>query len=162
MKTLFFATIFFLLGISTITSQTFFDEVIGKTWEGNGTIMKTSTEFEMNWSKTLDNQFLRLDFQNQMNTKKGKVIFSATAFYKVKSDSTILGTWFDSQGNMYTLTGEVSNNKLIVNWGTSERQVGKTVYMMMDNGTIEVVDFSIQNGKEVQFGEAIYSYQNKK
>ena len=156
MKILFLAAIFSLLGISKITSQTFFDDVIGKTWVGKGTIMKTPTEFKMNWSKTLDNQFLRLDFQNQMNTKNEKVIFSATAFYKVKCDSIISGTWFDSQGNMYTLTGEFSNKKLTVNWGTLEKQVGKTVYEINIKGKIEVNDYVINNGKEVQFGEATY------
>ncbi|WP_299670986.1 hypothetical protein [uncultured Polaribacter sp.] len=161
MKALFFTFILSLLAVNKTLSQTFFDQVKDKVWEGKGTLIGSPATFKMNWQKVLDNNFYKLEFKNQRAVKDKKITLKATAYYKVLSDSTFVGTWFDSRGITFPLKGKLSKNQLMVDWGTPETEVGKSLYLILESGQIKVTDFIRQKDKEFKFAEAFYNKKEK-
>ena len=147
---------FLLAGLSPAFSQTFFDTAIKKKWKGSGILLGSETNFVMKWNKVLDGQFYQLEFKNERETEDGKIVFKAIGFYKITGSASFEGTWFDTRGLSFPLKGLVSENQLVVDWGTPDTEKGKSVYTIMKTGEISVEDYVQKNGKSITFGKAIY------
>lgn len=153
-RTLIF--MFFMAGLLPAFSQTFFDTATKKKWKGEGILLGAEATFEMKWGKVLGGQFYQLTFQNERITETGKITFNAMGFYKPKEDGLFEGTWLDSRGLSFPLKGTVANNQLVVDWGTPDTEVGKSIYTINTDGTISVEDYIQQEGKSTNFGKATY------
>lgn len=150
-----------LLLSSSISSQSFFEEVLNKHWEGEGEIINIPAQFNMNWNQVLDNQFYILTFQNSRKTNDIENVFQAIGYYKIENEHLVNGYWLDNLGNMYLLKGEVTSKKMTIYWGSEEINVGKTIYEIKENGKIEVIDFTIRDKKEIIFATAQYTPSSK-
>ncbi len=119
--------------------------------------MGSEASFSMNWEWTLNDKFLKLTFENSRKSKEGNaIVFSANGYYKLLSDSALEGTWFDSRGITFPLTGTITDSALTIIWGTPESEQGKTVYSVDADGQVNVVDFFLSNDQYQQFGQANY------
>lgn len=119
--------------------------------------MGSEAKFEMQWDKVLDGQFFRLEFKNETTGENEKMAMKATGYYKLIDESAFVGTWFDSRGITFPLKGKVLDNQLIVEWGTPETEVGRSVYTIQSNGQVLVEDYIKQQGKDVLFAKALYN-----
>lgn len=140
-----------------VKSQTLLQKLSSSDWSGTGTLMGSETTSNMRWQWRLDNSFINLEFQNKRKLANGDdVVFKATAYYKHTRDSTVEGYWFDSRGISFPLKGSISDNTLIINWGSPETEQGMTTYKLTEDSRIHVIDYISQNNQRIQFGEAFY------
>ena len=134
--------------------------------------MGTEASFKMKWDWTLDNKFLYLEFQNSWKPSnrenvtrtgktvlKGDVVLKAKAYYKPITNTEFEGTWFDSRGITFPVRGTLKDQLFTVIWGSEDTEQGKTEYLLLPSGQIEVKDYILNNGKYAQFGNAVYSKQ---
>ena len=136
--------------------------LIDKNWTGNGVLMGKEATFTMDWYRVLDNNFIKLEFQNTRKSVNNEdIIFRATAFYKIVNDTMVVGNWFDNRGMTFPLKGSIKKNELIIFWGNDETEMGKTIYHYInDNNEITVEDFVMNNGKYLKFGNATYNIKD--
>jgi len=154
MRSFQFAICFLFLSLTanTLYSQEFFEELTAKEWEGSGTLMGAEANFEMQWAWVLDQQFLRLEFQNS----RGSSTFKGHGYYRIEGGTTVSGMWFDARGFFFPLSGTLNENVLTINWGTPETEQGRTVYTLISSENIKVTDYILKDGEYLQFGEAQY------
>ena len=132
------------------------DRFMGE-WEGQGKLFGLDATFSMTWESVLGQQFVRLTFQNSIETDSGTArTLKAQAFYKPTGTAEFEGTWFDSRGVVQPLRGSVEAETLTVLWGTPETEQGRTIYRLVDKNQIEVEDFVLRDGEWAQFGSASY------
>ena len=157
MKNACIPILFILIGFSIpveIHSQNLSDKFEGS-WEGSGTLMGSETDFKMNWDKILDGQFIRLTFTSKRTANEEEILFHASATYR-PNDENWQGTWFDSRGISFDVTGTVEEYALSVEWGSPDIEQGCTVYEMTGENEMTVTDYVNQNGTYSKFGEAVY------
>jgi hypothetical protein len=132
--------------------------LIDNNWTGNGVLMGKEATFTMDWDRVLDNNFIKLEFQNTRKSVNNEdIIFRATAFYKIVNDTIVVGNWFDNRGITFPLKGSIKEDELTILWGNDGTENGKTIYhYIMDSNKITVEDFIMNNGKYSKFGSATY------
>jgi hypothetical protein len=110
-------------------------------WQGAGEVRGMASAQQMSWEPVLDGKFLRLSFDNRMSGSDGREWrFSAQAFYRIRDDGTIAGTWFDSRGVTFPLSGSIGeDDTLTILWGTDDTERGRTSYLLTAAG-LEVTD----------------------
>lgn len=132
------------------------DNFLGE-WKGTGKLFSNEAEFFMKWEKTLGDRFYQLDFKNSFKLQNGnEFTMSAKAFYKSESENNFKGTWFDSRGMILPLKSNIDKNALVTFWGTPETEEGKTVYIFLEDNTLQTEDYVLKNGEWKQFGTADY------
>ena len=126
-------------------------------WVGSGTLFGTDAEFSMRWEQVLSGAFARLEFHNAtVNDGAVDTVITAVGYYRIISADSIVGTWLDSRPVMQPLRGAVSDSSLIIRWGTTDTEQGKTVYQLNANGTVLVVDSVFVDNNWRGFGQATY------
>jgi hypothetical protein len=122
------------------TAKDFFARLAGD-WQGAGEVRGMASAQKMGWEPVLDGKFLRLSFDNRMTGDDGKAWrFSAQAFYRIQDDGTIAGTWFDSRGVSFPLSGSIdAGDTLMILWGTDDSERGRTRYRLTATG-LDVTD----------------------
>ena len=136
--------------------------LIDKNWTGSGFLMGEEATFTMDWQRVLNNNFIKLEFENKRKSENNEyIVFSATAFYKIVNDTMIVGNWFDNRGMTFPLKGSIKKNELTIIWGNDETEMGKTIYHYINhNIIITVEDFVMNNGKYYKFGNATYNIKD--
>ncbi len=122
-------------------------------WQGTGEVRQMAADMRMRWEAVLDGQFHRLSMENKMTGQDGKAWhFKAEAYYRVRKDGTIAGTWFDSRGISLPLAGRVEGDAMTIDWGTPEIERGRTTYRLAADA-LEVTDeVYTQGGALTVFG----------
>ncbi len=156
MKTIVSLLIMVFVTIQVCYSQSFFEKSSNLNWKGEGVLMGSKASFEMAWEPILDGKFYELTFQNQREESK-QFIFKARGVYQVRENNKVSGTWFDSRGFSFPLKGEVSEDTLIIFWGSPELEEGKTIYTIKADSTIFVEDYILKDGEFIKFGNAEYA-----
>ena len=142
--------------LSSAYSQTFFDIAAKKNWKGEGILLGTDAKFNMEWEKVLGGQFYQLKFQNERVVEGQKITFNAISYYKPDETESFTGAWFDSRGVTFPLKGTFTDNSLVVDWGTSDTEVGRSIYTVNADGTISVEDYIQKGESNINFGKATY------
>lgn len=106
-------------------------------WQGAGTVLNQPARIEMGWAWTLDGQFLRLTFVNDMGASRR---FEGHAYYRALGEGRYRGTWFDSSGAIRPIDARWEGDALVSRWGTPDTEEGETTYRLVDASTMEVVD----------------------
>lgn len=157
MRKIYLLVFLFFLCNQIVFSQHFWDVITTGPWKGSGTLLGSEAEFMMNWQSVLENQFLKLEFQNKRTSDNGdELILTSHAYYQIKSDSLFKGTWFDSRGITFPVRGILKDSTFTVNWGSPETEQGKTIYTLTSEAEVTVTDFFLKETTYVKFGEAIY------
>ncbi len=110
-------------------------------WQGSGETNGMASSQQMTWEVVLGGQFHRLTLANRMTDADGKEWhFKAQAFYRIQYDGSIAGTWFDSRGLTFPLSGSVDEaGTMTILWGTAETEQGRSSYLLGAEG-LEVTD----------------------
>lgn len=148
-----------LLGISTNFSYAQIPKTFLGEWKGTGTLMGNKANFEMKWEQVLNDQFLKLTFENGFSD--GSFSMQANAYYQLKSDGTFTGYWFDSRGISFPLKGIHSSASITTEWENSGIEKGQSEYKILESGEIQVSDFVFRDGTYQKFAEATYQQKNK-
>lgn len=110
-------------------------------WSGEGRSMGMDSKPMMTWESVLGDKFLRLYFRNEMKTAQGKVeIFEGPAYYHSTAEGKFRGSWFDSGGAAHPINAVFEDHTLKAEWGTTETQLGRTNYRLINPDLIEIVD----------------------
>lgn len=109
-------------------------------WAGDGTVLNQPAKIQLEWAWTLDRQFARLVFRNEMSAAPAMRIFEGHAYYRGSGDGGYAGTWFDSSGAIRPIKARLDGEAIVATWGTSETEVGETTYRLKGPTTLEIVD----------------------
>jgi hypothetical protein len=110
-------------------------------WKAQGQAFGLEAKFHMQWAWVLQNRFIQLSYKIEMRGKDGQSrIFEGTAFYKPAANGKYEGMWFDSQRAIHPIQATADSSALIALWGTPETEQGKSIYRLLDDNRIEVVD----------------------
>lgn len=118
----------------------FFERLAGE-WRGTGEVSGMSGDMRMHWEPVLDGQFQRLSMDNSLVGKDGATWhFKAQGYYRVASDGSVTGQWFDSRGFNLPLAGRVEADTMTIDWGTeSSPERGRSTYRLTADA-LEVTD----------------------
>lgn len=169
MKKIIFVVGFLILSISTMaqaestpkskmsTSNDFLKRFIG-TWKGKGKVAGLDSKVVMIWENTLDNKFVKLSFRNEMKRKDGVTqLFEGVAYYKAIDDQKFQASWFDSGGEFHPIDARIEENSLNSLWGTEATKLGRTIYRLVAEKKMEVVDsIRLKDGTWREFGRVVY------
>ncbi|HWN07187.1 MAG TPA: hypothetical protein VNO53_08490 [Steroidobacteraceae bacterium] len=109
-------------------------------WQGTGAVRQMAADMRMRWEPVLDGEFHRLSMENRMTGQDGQTWhFKADAYYRVRNDGTIAGTWFDSRGISLPLSGRVEGDAMTIDWGTPDIERGRSTYRLTADA-LEVTD----------------------
>ena len=160
MKALLGTLVLWLAAVPAMAEESpaarFFEQLAGH-WQGTGEVRGMPSNQLMHWEAVLDGRFLRLSFDNRMSAPDGtEWRFQAEAYYRIQADGTIAGTWFDSRGTSFPLTGSVDESAaMTILWGTAETERGRSSYRI-SSGDLEITDEVLdQNGEWRIFGRTV-------
>ncbi|MEM8894840.1 MAG: hypothetical protein AAGC88_09700 [Bacteroidota bacterium] len=123
-------------------------------WQGEGKLFGQAAHYNMTWEETLDGQFIKLTFQNEI-ISNGQGIKSE-AYYQQKGDTAVIGRWFDNRGYIIEIDAELDHDAMTSYW-SNEKEKGKTVYTFINVDSITVSDFVWKNEAYAPFSQASYS-----
>ncbi len=125
-------------------------------WSGEGTVLNVPSKVQLNWEWTLDKQFLRLSFVNQMGLRR----FEGHAYYHALGAGRYRGAWFDSSGMIRPIEATQEGDAIVAKWGTPETEVGETTYRLMPDGSMEIIDrVQGKDGRWREFGKVLVRRQ---
>jgi hypothetical protein len=124
-------------------------------WRGEGHVMGMESRIQMKWESVLGGKFVRLTWRNEMRAKQGKQVFEGDAYYQANQDGTYRGQWFDSGGEAHPISGKIESESLVADWGTKDTKQGRTVYRLLSENTMEVIDSVLaKDGQWKEFGRS--------
>lgn len=109
-------------------------------WTGAGTVLNQPAKIQMEWAWELSGQFLKLTFRNEFGTAPKVNVFEGHAYYRAAGNGRYRGMWFDNSGMFRPLDARREGDALVSLWGTPETEQGETVYRLLSEGRMEVVD----------------------
>jgi hypothetical protein len=101
-------------------------------WSGAGRYIRPNARLETQWEPILNGRFARLDLK--VSDANGE-FFWGQAIYRVTPEGKYAAQWFDSNGNVYPVTGKEEGMALVADWGQ-----GRSTYRLLDNGEMEEID----------------------
>lgn len=149
--TVLFFCCFFVSNAQTVN----FLEKLKGNWQAKGNSLGLQADINMIWVSALGGRYTQIQYKIVMHGKEGKdQLFEGTAYYKPAGENKYIATWFDSGGDMHPITATSDENALTSLWGTPETKLGKTIYKLLDNNTVEITDFiQKKDGSWQQFGK---------
>lgn len=156
-RTIFVALSLLLLvpGLACAQTESVFKR-LGGAWTGEGKAMGMPATLQMSWDWVLGEKFLRLSLKNEMKGENGQVrVFEGHAYYQ-PAEGKCEGTWFDSRGVSFPIKCSVDGPALTAIWGSTTTEQGKSIYRLLGDEKLEVVDFVKQpDGSWREFGRFV-------
>lgn len=146
-----------IVSCTTLAQSSSIDRFAG-TWEGQGKFFDLSSQLQLKWEWVLDQKFLRLTLKNETTSTDGrKQIFSGHAYYQASSTpNKFEAQWFDSRGITFPIKATFDGTTLESNWGSPEKEEGKSTYKLIDAETMEIIDSVKQkDGTWREFGRTV-------
>ncbi len=142
---------------TTKTTNDFLKSFLG-TWKGAGKVMGLESKIDLVWETVLDGKFVKISSRIEMKKKDGGTqIFEGVAYYKAIDEQKYQGNWFDSGGDALPIDARIEGNALNALWGTEETKLGRTIYRLVDEKNMEVVDsIRLKDGTWREFGRVVY------
>jgi hypothetical protein len=110
-------------------------------WTGAGEVNGMAAEVEFEFRETLDGYGRHLTFANRMTAKDGtERVFRAEALYLCNEAGVCRGHWYDSRGVVLPLAGVTHADRIVVDWGDTTTERGRTTYLVTPDRRLEVTD----------------------
>ena len=114
------------------------DWLVGS-WAGEGIVQGQASEAKLEVGPALGGKFLELGYR--FSTKGARpYAFEGRAFSRPVGGRDWRADWFDSRGMVWPIGASVEGDTLTANWGTADTERGRTVYRLLRDGRIELVD----------------------
>ncbi len=127
-------------------------------WVGLGEMFGRETIVSLSWAPALGDSFSRLHLHYRSRDDDQQFEFEGIGYYRADNESGFAGTWLDSQGNIHPLMADLQDETLTTSWGTESTELGQSVYRLLENGHLEVIDsVKNENGEWQDFGRAVLS-----
>ena len=124
--------------------------LVGK-WEGGGTHSGRPSKASLDVAIVLGSQYVELDYRADLGVD-GLRNFEGRAFYWPLRDGGWKGHWFDSWGNKLPVSASVEGTVLTADWGTAGTEQGRTIYRLLPDGRLEIVDYQLrEDGSRREF-----------
>jgi hypothetical protein len=143
MRSLRMAALALTLAPSLMAAQTADDPLLVQlagAWSGQGMVLGMPARLEMEWTWTLNRQFLRLTFRNVMGDAPKSRVFEGHAYYRAMGGGRYRGTWFDNSGAIRPIEARAEGNAIVAEWGTPETELGETTYRLQTPDRMDVTD----------------------
>jgi hypothetical protein len=101
-------------------------------WRGSGTMFGRPSEAALEIRPALGGRWLELSY------RAGG--FEGRAFYRAAEEGRWRATWFDNRGVTFPIEAVAAERVLTADWGSAETERGRTVYRLLADGRLEVVD----------------------
>jgi len=101
-------------------------------WRGAGTMFGRPSEARLEVRPALGGRFLEFSYRASG--------FEGRAFYRPAGEGRWRATWFDNRGISFPIEATLGERMLTANWGSPETERGRTVYRLLPDGRLEVID----------------------
>jgi hypothetical protein len=129
-------------------------------WQGEGKAFGMAAKQQIKWEWVLGKKFLRLTIKNEMNRNGQPQLFEGQAYYQAIAADKFEAQWFDSRGVTFPIKAQLEGDSLIAMWGSPDKEEGKSIYRLVDDSTLEVVDSVKQkDGTYKEFGRVTLKRQ---
>lgn len=129
-------------------------------WQGEGKAFGMVAKLQIKWEWVLNKKFLRLTIKNEMNRNGQPQLFEGQAYYQALAADKFEAHWFDSRGVTFPIKAQLEGDSLIGLWGSPDKEEGKSIYRLVDDSTLEVVDLVKQkDGTYKEFGRVTLKRQ---
>jgi hypothetical protein len=121
------------------------------TWEGGGTHSGRPSKASLDVAIVVGSQYVELAYRADLGVE-GLRNFEGRAFYWPLRDGGWKGHWFDSFGNKLPISASVEGTSLVADWGIVGTEQGRTVYRLLPDGRLEIVDYQLgEDGTRREF-----------
>lgn len=111
-------------------------------WRSSDPAFGAPAQTAMQWSRTLDGKFMRLDYRIDMRSSgDNAATFEGVAFYRLESGDELRAFWADNSGDLHPIRAERRDDGIQVEWGVEGAKQGRTLYDLVAPDTIEVTDW---------------------
>ena len=132
------------------------DRVSGQ-WIAEGNSFGSKTVSELDWAKTLDGKFYRIDYRIQA-AEKGRIIFAGVGHYRATKTGATSGYWADSGGELHPLSIVFADDRIETIWGRADGKMGRTYYALeADDTFLRVTDWLLTPKGWRQFNTALFT-----
>ena len=129
-------------------------------WQGEGKAFGMAAKQEIKWEWVLQKKFLRLTIKNEMTRNGQPQLFEGQAYYQATGADKFEAHWFDSRGVKFPIKAQLEGDALVALWGSPDKEEGKSIYRLVDDSTLEVVDSVKQkDGTYREFGRVTLKKQ---
>ena len=124
--------------------------LVGK-WEGGGTHSGRPSNASLDVAIVIGSQYVELGYRADLGVE-GLRNFEGRAFYWPLGGKSWKGHWFDSFGNKLPISASADGTSLSADWGTVGTEQGRTVYRLLPDGRLEIVDYRLgEDGSRREF-----------
>jgi hypothetical protein len=124
--------------------------LVGK-WEGGGIHSGRQSKASLEAAIVLGSRYVELSYRADLGIRH-MGIFEGRAFYWPLDDGGWKAHWFDSWGNKLPVTAAVEGTTLTADWGTAGTEKGRTIYRLIPDGRLEIVDYQLdEDGSRREF-----------
>lgn len=127
-------------------------------WTATGNSFGAEVKSRMVWSKALDGQFHRIDYDIIIDAEKAQR-FSGIGHYKAVGDKTTgghrtAGYWADNSGDLHPLSVTLEDDAIISIWGIAGKKMGRSEYRLITANRATVTDWLFTKTGWQQFNQA--------
>lgn len=159
-RTIIIYTIFFFAFNPALATEnrcdsavSFYDHFQGE-WQSEGDAFGMPAQSTMNWTRTLDDRFIHLDYKILLTLSDGKKSsFLGNGYYRPDSGNRYDGFWADNTGDLHPLKLECGEKEVMVHWGSDGEKQGRTQYKLNPSGTMTIIDWVLADESWRQFNK---------
>lgn len=151
------AMVLFINPAAAQNEQSIFEKFAG-TWLATGNSFGEQAKSSMIWSETLDGKYYRIDYQITVNDS-GANSFTGIGHYRLSDGTNFDGYWADNSGDLHPLAAQAKTDRLTSIWGKAGAKQGRTEYLLLPDGHIQVTDWLLTKTGWREFNKAIFRKQ---
>jgi hypothetical protein len=121
-------------------------------WTGGGTHGGRPSKASFAARPALGGRFVELTYRLE-----SPFAFEGRAFYRPVEGGGWKAEWYDSRGLVLPVSATLRGSALTADWGTVGTEQGRTIYRLLADGRLEIVDFVLRpDGTRVEFARQTF------
>lgn len=126
-------------------------------WKGSGSFSGQPTESGLEVTPALGGKFVELSYRFRTAGQR-PFTFEGRAFYRRGGEGAWKADWYDSRGMALPIVARLEGSSLTSDWGGPGTEQGRTVYRLLGDGRLEVVDSVLgADGTRREFARNIFA-----
>ena len=125
-------------------------------WKGGGTHGGRPSEASLDVQPALGGRFVELRYRVEVKSPP-PYTFEGRALYLPSEGGGWRADWFDSRGLVLPVTASAAEASLTADWGTAGTEQGRTIYRLLADGRLEIVDTVVgRDGAKREFARQLF------